>query len=78
MLHANTRSYIAKNLEITRNGNSFQFKFEHRVANVPIDTRFNMSESLNKVALTAATQLFTQDCLGALLTLRLQGDKMRD
>ena len=78
MFGANTQSYLAKNIEITRSGNTFNFKFENRIAHVSIDTRHDTATELQKAANTAAVQLFGQDVFGALLTLRLKGDKLNE
>ena len=74
MLNASTISHIAQNMSVTRSGTNLQFTFEHRTTNVPIETKYTLEEALNKAAITAAKQLFTQDCLGAILNLRMHGD----
>lgn len=74
MLQASTQSYIAKNLEVKRNGTNFEFKFEHRTVNVAITEQLTADNVIRVVAQQAATRLFSNDCLGALLNLRMQGD----
>ena len=74
MLNASTMSYIAQNMSVERSGTNLRFTFEHRVANVPIDSRYTLEQSLTSAAATAAKQLFAQDCLGAILTTRMLGE----
>jgi hypothetical protein len=74
-MHACTTSYIAKNLKIKKNGNNLVFTFENRHANVALKPGLLIEKRLTDAAVTAANQLFYSDVLGALLTLRLHGEK---
>lgn len=73
-MHACTTSHIAKNMTITRNGNTLTFIFENRRANIALKPGLMLEQRLADAANTAVTQLFYQDVLGAMLTMRLKGE----
>lgn len=73
-MHACTTSHIAKNLKIKRNGNTLTFLFENRRVNVALQPELMLEQRLAKAANAAVTQLFYQDVLGSLLTMRIQGE----
>lgn len=73
-MHACTTSHIAKNMKITRNGNTLTFLFENRRVNIALQPELMLEQRLAKAAKAAVTQLFYQDVLGSLLTMRIKGE----
>lgn len=73
-MKASTQSYIAKHTEVKKMGEQLYIAFENRHALVNLDKRLPIEMRLQQAAQTAASRMFTEDMLGAILFLRFQGE----